>query len=261
MARFQSASDSCRIVVGSGKGGVGKSVVSVMLAAAAAERGREVLLLDGEQNLANLHVLLGLGPRGSIESVLGGRTRAQDLVQPVAENLWLLPSESGAEGLYALDAVERARLHCRLVELCRRYQVVVVDAGAGIEGVVRAAMLGADRVLVVTAPEPTALMDAHALVKILSLQAPHLPIHVFVNRCVDEAEGEGAFARLAAASEQFLSRRLNLAGILLEEQAVGAAVRSPRHCLASLMASRAAQTIREAKLDAPELAETTRSRA
>jgi flagellar biosynthesis protein FlhG len=260
MARFRSAGESCRIVVGSGKGGVGKSVVSVMLAAAAAERGREVLLLDGEQNLANLHVLLGLGSRGSIESVLSGRAKAQDLVQPVAENLWLLPSESGAEGLYALDALERARLHCRLVELCRRYEVVVVDAGAGIEGVVRAAMLGADRVVLVTAPEPTALMDAHALVKILSLQAPHLPVDVFVNRCADEAEGEAAFARLSAAAEQFLGRRLSLAGVLLEERAVGAAVRDPHRCLMSLMASRAAHTIRDARLDAPDLAETTRSR-
>ena len=260
MRQVELTGDGCRIVVGSGKGGVGKSVVSVMLAAAAAERGREVLLLDGEQNLANLHVMLGVAARGSIESVLGGRTRAQDLVQPVTENFWLLPSESGAEGLYALDALERARLHCRLVELCRRYEVVVVDAGAGIEGVVRAAMLGADRVLLVTAPEPTALMDAHALVKILSLQAPHLPVDVFVNRCADEAEGEAAFTRLAAASEQFLNRRLSLAGILLEEQAISAAVRDPRRCLPRLMATRAAHTIREARLDALELAETTRSR-
>jgi flagellar biosynthesis protein FlhG len=260
MVQVTLVGDSYRIVVGSGKGGVGKSVVSVMLAAVAAERGREVLLLDGEQNLANLHVLLGLGARGSIESVLEGRTKAQDLVQPVAAKLWLLPSESGAEGLYALDALQRARLHSRLAELCRRYEVVVVDAGAGIEAVVRAAMLGADRVLLVTAPEPTALMDAHALVKILSLQAPHLPVDVFVNRCADQAEGEAAFARLAVASEQFLSRRLNLAGVLLEEQAIGAAVRDPRRCLRSLMGTRAARTIREARLDAPALAATTRSR-
>ncbi len=261
MRQTQIAGDICRIVVGSGKGGVGKSVVSVMLAAAAAERGRDVLLLDGEQNLANLHVLLGVGVRGSIESVLGDRVRAEELVQPVAERLWLLPSESGAEGLYALDALERARLHRRLVGLYRQYEVVVVDAGAGIEGVVRAAMLGADRILLVTAPEPTALMDAHALVKILSLQAPHVPIDVFLNRCACEEEGQGAFVRLAAASERFLSRRLHLAGILLEEPPIAAAVREPRRFLARLMETRAAQTIREARLDVLELPETARSRA
>ena len=261
MQRRQMPGDTCRIVVGSGKGGVGKSVVSVMLAAAAAERGREVLLLDGEQNLANLHVLLGLGARGSIEAVLGGRVRVEELVQPVAENLWLLASESGAEALYALDARERARLHSRLVELCRRYEVVVVDAGAGIEGVVRAATLGADRVLLVTAPEPTALMDAHALAKILCLQAPHIPIDVFLNRCSSEAEGQEAFAKLAAASEQFLNRRLELVGILLEEPSIAAAVREPRRFLARLMESRAAQTIREARLDCLEVADPIRSPA
>jgi flagellar biosynthesis protein FlhG len=261
MRQTQIAGDTCRIVVGSGKGGVGKSVVSVMLAAVAAERGREVLLLDGEQNLANLHVMLGVGVRGSIESVLAGRVRAEELVQPVVEHLWLLPSESGAEGLYALGARERARLHCRLVSLYRQYEVVIVDAGAGIEGVVRAATLGADRILLVTAPEPTALMDAHALVKILSLQVPHLRIDVLVNRCACDDEGHGAFIRLAAASEQFLNRELHLAGILLEEPPIAAAVREPRRFLAGLMQTRAAHTIREARLDVLDLAEPTRSRA
>lgn len=261
MQHTRIARDTSRIVVGSGKGGVGKSVVSVMLAAAAAERGREVLLLDGEQNLANLHVMLGVGVRGSIESVLGGRVRAEELVEPVADHLWLLPSESGAEGLYALDALERARLHCRLVSLYRHYEVVVVDAGAGIEGVVRAATLGADRILLVTAPEPTALMDAHALVKILSLQVPHVRIDVLINRCVCEDEGQGAFVRLAAASEQFLNRELYLAGIMLEEPSIAAAVREPRRFLARLMQTRAAHTIREARLDVLDLADTTRSRA
>jgi flagellar biosynthesis protein FlhG len=261
MRQTQVAGDICRMVVGSGKGGVGQSVVSVMLAAAAAERGREVLLLDGEQNLANLHVLLGIGARGSIESVLGGRVRADELVQAVAEHLWLLPSESGAEGLYGLDALERARLHCRLVGLYRQYEVVIVDAGSGIEGVVRAATLGADRVLLVTTPEPTALMNTHALVKILSLQAAHVHMDVLVNRCASEDEGQGAFAKLAAASEQFLSRRLDLAAILLEDPSIATAVREPRRFLARLMETRAAQTIRETRLDALDLMETTRSPA
>jgi flagellar biosynthesis protein FlhG len=192
--------------------------------------------------------------------VLRGRVRAEELVLPLAEHLWLLPSESGAEGLYALDAVARARLHCRLVELYRLYQVVIVDAGAGIEAVIRAAALGADRVLVVTAPEPTALMDAHALVKILSIQVPHIRIDVFVNRCAGEEEGQDAFARLASASEQFLNRQLHLAGILLEEPPIAAAVRDPRRFLARLMQSRAAHTIREARLDTLDLAEPTGSR-
>ena len=257
----RSPAEGCRIVVGSGKGGVGKSVVSVLLAATAAERGRGVLLLDGEQNLANLHVLLGLGARGSMESLLEGRGRPADLVQPVTENLWLLPSDSGAEALYALDSVARARLHGRLVELYRQYEVVVVDAGSGIEGVVRAATLGASRVVVVTAPEPTALMDAHALIKILTLQAPHIRVDVLVNRCMNDEEGRTAYGKLADASERFLNRRLLLAGVILEEPPIAAAVREPRRCLARLLTTRAAQTIREAGLDSVDPTAPSRSSA
>jgi flagellar biosynthesis protein FlhG len=114
----------------------------------------------------------------------------------------------------------------------------------------------------VTAPEPTALMDAHALVKILSLQAPHIPIDVVVNRCAGEEEGQEAFARLAAASEQFLNRQLYLAAVLLEEPPITAAVREPRRCLARLLETRAAHAIREARLDCLEAAvHPTRSRA
>ena len=111
-----------------------------------------------------------------------------------------------------------------------------------------------------TTPEPTALMDAHALVKILSLQVPHIPIHVLVNRSEGPAQGQHAFTRLAAASEQFLDRRLHLAGVLLEESPIAAAVREPRHFLARLMQTRAAQTIRETRLDRLTIAEPTRSR-
>jgi hypothetical protein len=84
---------------------------------------------------------------------------------------------------------------------------------------------------------------------------------VLVNRCADDDEGQDAFVRLAAATEQFLNRQLNLAGILLEEPSIAAAVRDPRRFLARLMETRAAHTIQEARLDALDLAETPRSRA
>ena len=120
------------IVVGSGKGGVGKSVVSVLIATALAAQGRCVLLLDGDQNLANLHVLLGVRSKARMESMLGGEIDPPGLVQSVAPNLWLLAGESGAESLYALEAVNRARLQHRLSELYHRFDVVVVDARTGI---------------------------------------------------------------------------------------------------------------------------------
>src|SRR5439155_5296734 len=115
--REEPAQETPTIVVGSGKGGVGKSVVSVLIATALAAHRRRVLLLDGDQNLANLHVLLGVRPKGRIESMLSGNVDAPELVQWVSPNLWLLAGESGAESLYALEAVNRARLQHALSEV------------------------------------------------------------------------------------------------------------------------------------------------
>jgi flagellar biosynthesis protein FlhG len=247
------------IVVGSGKGGVGKSVVSVLLATALAARGRRVLLLDGDQNLANLHVLLGVRPGARVESLLRGEIAAPELVQPVAPNLWLLPGESGTESLYALEALDRARLQHRLSELYEQFDAVIVDAGAGLESVVRAATMRATRLLVVTAPEPTALTDAYALMKIVSHQLPDLPIDILVNRCLDADEGRDAYVRLATACERFLRLGVRFVGALPEDQSIRLAVRDPRRLLETIQSTPAAQTLKTTVLDRLELPETARS--
>ncbi len=177
------------IVVGSGKGGVGKSVVSVLLAERLTQEGRRVLLVDGDQNMGNLHVLLGLGRGARLEQVLTDGTAPRDLLTPVTERIWLLPADSGAETLYSLGSVDRARLHHRLSGLYDDFDAVVIDAGPGLESVVRVATMRATRMVVVTAPEPAALTDAYATIKIVHAQVSDLPIDVLVNRVVDDREG------------------------------------------------------------------------
>ena len=247
------------IVIGSGKGGVGKSVVSALLASALSASGRRVLLLDADQNLANLHVLLGVGPGTRVEALLQGEIAAPDLVRSIAPNLWLLPGESGTESLYGLDSHDRARVQHRLSEVYGQFDVVIVDAGTGIESVVRVATMHATRLLVVTAPEPTALTDDYALMKIVSLQLPELPIDVLVNRCLDPDEGRNAYGRLATACERFLRRTVRFLGTLPEDQSIRLAVRSPRHLLTAIQATQAAHTLRTTILDRLDLPETARS--
>src|SRR5688572_10005579 len=170
------------LVVGSGKGGVGKSIVSVLLASAIADRGAKVLLLDGSQNLGHLHVVLGVAPEAHLEQVMAGEIEPRALLCPVTERLWLLPADSGAEGLYALAAVDQARLHHRLSTLYDDFDAVVVDAGPGIEAAVRLSTMRGTRLVVVTVPEAPALTDAYALIKLVHAQLPSLPIDVLVNR-------------------------------------------------------------------------------
>ena len=100
-------------VLGSGKGGVGKSVLSVLLGTALAATGRRVLLFDGSQNQGNLHILLGVHPAPRLEALLTGAAQPADLLVEVRERLWLLPADSGTEALHALGPTDRARLHLR----------------------------------------------------------------------------------------------------------------------------------------------------
>jgi flagellar biosynthesis protein FlhG len=215
------------IVIGSGKGGVGKSVVSVLLAGRLALEGRKVLLVDGAQNMGNLHVLLGLQRGSRLENLLADGVAARDLLVPVNEGLWLLPADSGAESLYALGATDRARLHHRLSALYDDFDAVIVDAGPGLESVVRVATMRATRCLVLTAPEPAALTDAYATIKIVHAQVAELPVDVLVNRVFDEREGPQTYERLATAAERFLHRGLRYLGALWEDEEIRRAVRVP----------------------------------
>ncbi|NOT08723.1 MAG: P-loop NTPase [Gemmatimonadales bacterium] len=241
------------LVVGSGKGGVGKSVAAIAMAAEFAAQGRRVLLLDGDQNLGTLHVLLGIVPALPLESLLDGYTSPEALVAPVAPNLWLLPSSSGSEAMYGLSPTDRARLQRQLSGLYGNFDVTVIDAGAGLESVVRCVMMRATRLVLITTPEPAALTDAYAVVKIVSLQAPDLPIDVVSNRAGAEAEGRAAYERLAAAAERFLRRGLRYVGSVPEDPGMRAAIEHPAQLLDpnGPAAMRAIRALAAARIDLP----------
>ncbi|HXI21529.1 MAG TPA: AAA family ATPase [Gemmatimonadales bacterium] len=222
------------LVVGSGKGGVGKSVVAVLLAERMARQGRRVLLVDGSQNLGNLHVLLGIQRGSRLEHLIAGAITPRDLLIPVHDRLWLVPADSGAESVHALAPVDRARLHHRLTGLFDDFEAVVVDAGGGIEGVVRAATMRATRLIVVTVPEPAALSDAYATIKIVMAQVRELPVDVLVNRVSGEREGAEAFERLATATRQFLPHGVSYLGALWEDEVIRRLVRAPGRLVAGL---------------------------
>lgn len=213
------------LVMGSGKGGVGKSVLTLLAAGKLARAGHRVLLMDGTQNLGNLHVLLGIRPQYRLEDLLEEGGRASDLLHPVADQVWLLPSDSGAQSLYSLSPADRARLHHRLSGLYDDFDVVLIDAGSGLESAVRVATMRATRLITVTAPEPTALTDSYALIKVVTFQIPDLPIDVIVNRTLDTIDGQEAYGRLAQAAARFLRRGIHWLGEVPEDGTLRKAAR------------------------------------
>ena len=215
------------IVLASGKGGVGKSVLTVTLGSVLAESGRRVLLLDGSQNLGNLHILLGCSRPRRFEELLSGEVRPEDMISPVGENLWLLPSESGTVSVYSLNPMDRARLHYQLSTLYDRFDAVLVDSGPSIEDIVRLCTIRATGLVIVTVAEPTALADAYAVTKIVDSRVPGISISVLVNQVRCEEEGQEAFDRLAQAGQRFLNLRLRYIGAVPEDPDLHAAARNP----------------------------------
>jgi flagellar biosynthesis protein FlhG len=218
-------------VVGSGKGGVGKSVLSIMLASALRQEGRRVLLFDGCQDRGHLHILLGVRQAAKLGALHSGDATPDDLLVSIGDDLWLLPVDSGADAVRALTPTDRARLHLRLTSLFDHFDVVIVDAGSGFESTLRATM-GATRLLAVAVPEPASLCDAYALIKLVTLETPLLPIDVVVNRTEGQEQAMAAFERLSLAARRFLKRDVSYLGAVVEHPDLRRAVCHPGELLA-----------------------------
>ena len=212
------------LAVLSGKGGVGKTSLTLNLALALEEAGAKTLVVDGDLGLANIDVLLGIAPDGSLQDFLLGRARLEDLVVRVSPGLDVLPAASGAEDLVTVTQASRGLLADSLAPHLAGYGFVFLDLGAGIAANVRELSALARMKLVVTTPEPTALTDCYALMKVLNASQGIADFACIVN-CVQE-EGEEAFTvqRLGGACSRFLGFEPRFLGAVRQDPAVAKAV-------------------------------------
>ncbi|HWB19602.1 MAG TPA: MinD/ParA family protein [Phycisphaerales bacterium] len=213
------------IAVCSGKGGVGKSNLSVNLAASMSALGLKVCLLDADLGMANADVLCNLSPRLTLEHVVSGRCRLAEAVLLAPGGFRLIPGASGVSGMADLDTARRTNLINQLSALERLADVLIIDCGAGISPNVLTFAAAANHVIVVTTTEPTAMMDGYGMVKALFTQSPQSQIEVIVNMTGTEADGQSVFARMSRVSNTFLSKHLLYGGCIPDDPAVREAVR------------------------------------
>jgi flagellar biosynthesis protein FlhG len=215
------------IAVASGKGGVGKTWLSIGLATAFARLEQRTLLFDGDLGLANVDVQLGLTPEHDLGGVLQGRYGMENATTAVKEaGFEVIAGRSGSGSLAALDGQRLGRLASDLATAAGRYDRVLLDLGAGIERTVRFLASRAQTCLVVTNDEPTALTDAYAFIKLLAMSRPGADLRVVVNMAGSKAEGERTYGTLRKACESFLKISPPLAGIVRRDSHARDAIRS-----------------------------------
>ncbi|NGM21756.1 MinD/ParA family protein [Roseomonas stagni] len=221
-----SAGNGRLIAVASGKGGVGKTWLSITLAQALAQRGLRVLLADADFGLANVDVQLGIHPSIDLMNVLTGRASFKGAVVRHEEGGFdVLPGRSGGTAMANLptEAIEHVGLLMR--SAANAWDVVVLDLGAGLAAGNRHLAAVADTLLVVTTDEPTSLTDAYAVLKLHGRDRPDGDARLVVNQARDEAAGRRTAAALQHACRTFLRRNLPVAGILRRDDRVPDAIR------------------------------------
>ncbi|WP_447975608.1 MinD/ParA family protein [Nitrospira sp. Kam-Ns4a] len=233
------------ILVASGKGGVGKTNIVANVALALTQAGQRVLVLDADLGLGNLDVLLGLVPRYTLAHVLRGERTLTDVIIPGPGGIQILPSSSGVPELTALTEGQRRTLFDALDHATGATDVLLIDAGAGIAANVLFFASLAQEMLVVTAPEPTAIADAYALMKVVSRQGLMRHFHLVVNMASRPEDGEEVVRRLRLVANRFLEITLDYLGAIPTDDAVRMAVARQRAVIELFPRAPASRALRQ----------------
>lgn len=212
------------IAVTSGKGGVGKTSTSVNLAISLAANGGRVILLDADLGLANVEVLMGLGSLYNLAHVIEGSKSMLDILVKAPGGIEIVPGSSGLSKVADLDATSRERLITGVRELQQAADFIVVDTMAGIGRNAVGFATAADEVLLVTTPEPSAIVDAYAMLKTIYHLRNDAVVRLMVNMVANQAQAKAVASKLANVSQQYLGRNLSYLGFLPRDPHVSQAV-------------------------------------
>jgi flagellar biosynthesis protein FlhG len=208
------------IGITSGKGGVGKTCVAVNVAAALAGLGYRVGILDADFALGNVDVMLGLTPGQHIGAVLAGDCSAHAVFVEAPGGIRVIPAGSGIRALTALTTTQWSRLGGLVASATAELDFLLVDTAPGIwDNVLDLAQL-IDHMVVVTSQDPTAIVDAYAMAKLLTAAVPDREIGVVVNHARDTNDAQTVFRRLDLAAHRFLHRRLRYDGYVVRDPQV-----------------------------------------
>ncbi len=212
--------------VSSGKGGVGKTNIVINLAVELRRRGQKVLIFDADLGLSNVPVLLGAMPEYDLSHILFGQLSMRDVLFQGPEGVMILPAGSGVQELAALSEEQQMRLISETEMLEEEFDVVLVDTGAGISpNVIFFNIVSQDNIIVVY-PEPAAIADAYALIKILALRHNRKRFKILLNGIRGEAEAAQILDRISLACHRFLGVSVSYLGAIPYDDHIRRSIRA-----------------------------------
>lgn len=213
--RHMTAPRAVRVIaVTSGKGGVGKTNVSVNLGVALAEEGQQVMLMDADLGLGNVDIMLGLQPEYDLSHVIAGERTLEEIIVTGPAGLQIVPASSGTKAMAELSPMEHAGMIRAFSELSQQLDVLIIDTAAGVSDSVVSFSRAAQEVIVVVCDEPASITDAYALIKLLSREYGIQRFRVLANMAHSAQEGRELFAKISRVTERYLDVTLDFIGAI-----------------------------------------------
>lgn len=220
------------IAVTSGKGGVGKTNLTINLGLFLQRLGFRVVVLDADLGLANIEILLGVAPKFSLLDVLNNRCNLNDAITRLEGSLGFISGGSGLTEMANANEDSLSEMVEKLVQLDTLADFILIDTGAGISNTVLKFVVASRESIVICAPEPTSITDAYSLMKSIKERGGHIPqFKVVVNRADDKKEGDAIFKNLQKVSQKFLEMEIEYLGTIPFDQNLVKAVKQQKPCL------------------------------
>lgn len=233
------------IAITGGKGGVGKSNVSVNLSLALAQMQQRVMLLDADLGLANIDVLLGIRADKTIADVLSGECDLRDILVNGPGGVRIVPAASGVQRMAALTPQQHGALIQAFSSLGDQLDVLMIDTAAGISDTVVSFVSAAQEIVMVVCDEPSSITDAYALIKLLNKGYDIYRVRVIANMVRDAKEGQLLFNKLSHVCERFLDIGLQYVGAIPADENVRKAVQRQKPVLEYAPRCKAAQAFKQ----------------
>ncbi|HPD79676.1 MAG TPA: MinD/ParA family protein [Spirochaetia bacterium] len=213
------------ITVASGKGGVGKTNLSVNLAIAYAKLGKRVIVMDADLGLANVNIMLNIIPKHNLYHVIRRQKTMREILLDTDYGIQILAGASGFSKIANLTDEERHNFINELYTLSSA-DIIIIDTSAGVSNNVLSFIAAADDAIIITTPEPTAITDAYGIIKIIATEVENInfSLKLVVNRVKSVADGRKVAERIINISGQFLNIKVEYLGCIYEDATVSTSV-------------------------------------